>query len=130
MFPLNSSPEMEGMLCIFQDGQEDEDRPVSQEKSYHERRREDSPQDREDRRIGRGRQEENHSGGAAEDLQKDKKNKKDLKPGKKDKKNGKDEGIERERKDFHWNLRREIQGEENDIKEEKPGKAPHGDDNE
>ena len=75
MFPLNPSPEIEGMLCIFQDGQEDEDRPVSQEKSYHERRREDSPQDREDRRIGRGRQEENHSGGAAEDFQKDKKNK-------------------------------------------------------
>jgi hypothetical protein len=51
-----------------------------------------------------------------------------LKPRKKDKKNGKDEGIERERKYPHRNLRREIKSEENDIKKEKSRKIPHGDD--
>jgi hypothetical protein len=130
MSPLNPSPEVEGMPCILKDGQKDKDRSVSQEKRHDKRRRKDSPQGRKDRRVRRGSQKENHSCGATDDLQKDEKNKKDLKPRNEDKKNGKDERIESERKYPHWNLRSEIKSEENDIEEQKPRKVPHGDDNE
>ena len=130
MLPLNPSPEIEGMLCIFQDGQEDKNRPVSQEKSDDKGRGKDSSQGRKDRGIGCGGQQENDSCRATEDLQKDKKDKKDLKPGKKDEKNGKDKRIERERKDPERNLRGEIQNEEKDVKRKKSGKVSHGDDEE
>jgi hypothetical protein len=120
MFPLNPSPEVEGMLCLFQDGQEDEDRPVSQEKSHHKNRRKDSSQDRKDRRIRRGGQKQDNTRRPAENLQEDEKNEKDLKPRKKKEKEGKDERIERERKDPPWNPRCEKKSEEDHIKEEKP----------
>jgi hypothetical protein len=53
-----------------------------------------------------------------------------LKPRKKNEKEGKDQRIERERKDLLWNPRYKKKSEEDHIKEEKPWKMPQGDDDE
>jgi len=128
MLPLDPSSQVERMLSFLKDSQEDEDGSVSQEKSHHKSGWEDFPQDGKDGRIRGGSQKKNDSCRAAENLQKNKKNKTDLKLRNKDEKNGKDERIEREGKDPHRNPGYEIKTKEEDIKEEKPGKISHRND--
>jgi hypothetical protein len=77
--PLKPSTKVKCMLCLLENIEEDKDGSVSQKKSGYKRRGKDSPQDRKDGGIWGGGQEQNHSCGAAENLEEDEKNKSDLK---------------------------------------------------
>ena len=127
MPPLKPSPKVEGMLCFFKDVEEDEDRSVSQKKSGHKERREDSPQDTKNGGIRSCGQKQDDPSGPAEYLQEDKQNKKDLKSWNKNEKEGKDERVEGERKYSQWNSWNEKEGEEDRIKEKESAKVPQCD---
>ena len=80
MSPLKPSPKVEGMLCLFKNVEQDEDRSICQKKSGYKKRREDSSQDTKNGGIRSCGQKQNNPGRPAEDLQEDEKNKRDLKP--------------------------------------------------
>jgi hypothetical protein len=98
--PLKPSPKVKGMFRFLQHLQKDKNRSISQKKGSHKKRRKKFSQDTKDERIGRRRQKQNNPCGSAEDLEEEKENKIDSKPGKEDEKDGKGEGIEGERKYF------------------------------
>jgi len=126
--PLNSSPEMDGVLRLLEDIEQDKNRPVSQKKGCHKKGREELPQDTKDAGIGCSRQKEDDSRRSAEDLEKNEENKIDSKSRKKDKKDGKNERVEGEGKDFRRNPGYKKKRKEKRVKAKKSEKAFHRND--
>src|SRR4030042_5772700 len=128
MLPLESSPQVEGLLCLFKNIEENEDRSVSQKEGCHKQRRQHLPKNHKHGRIRGGRQEQDHSGRSTEHFQENEQNEIELQARDEDEKKGKDEGIQGEGEYLDGHTRRKKEKQKYCVKEQQAGKVSHDND--